>query len=120
LEGKAEGHVASENRSPQYSRHKAALAGGLPKNDHLGFQIHYLWGGSRRRFLLDFIIRLAHGKLLALEIKGEDSTQNKAKRAALAEWIEAINLAGGFGVWCWDVAFDPAQIHDIVATHSGS
>ena len=40
------------------------------KNDHLGFQIHYLWNGSRRRFVPDFLIRLANGKTLVLEIKG--------------------------------------------------
>lgn len=88
------------------------------KNDHLSFQIHYLWQGSRRRYIPDFIVRLANGKTLALEIKGTDSQQNKAKRDALDEWVRAINSAGGFGQWSWDVAFDPAQVHDIVAKHA--
>lgn len=87
------------------------------KNDHLGFHIHYLWQGSRRRFIPDFIIRLRNGLNLALEIKGEDSPQNKAKRDALAEWVIAINGAGGFGKWAWDVAFEPAHVHDIVTKH---
>lgn len=89
------------------------------KNDHLGFQIHYLWGGSRRRFLPDFLIRLANGKTLALEIKGEDSPQNQAKRDALAEWVQAVNAEGGFGIWAWDVAFNPVEVHDILDRHSG-
>jgi type III restriction enzyme len=84
------------------------------KNDHLGFQIVYLWGGSRRRFLPDFIVRLANGKTLVLEIKGEDSPQNEAKRDALKLWVDAVNSKGGFGTWCWDVAFEPAQVHDIL------
>ncbi len=84
------------------------------KNDHLGFQIVYLWNGVRRRYLPDFLIRLANGKTLVLEIKGEDSEQNRAKRAALAAWVEAVNAKGGFGVWCWDVAFAPAQVQDIL------
>ena len=88
------------------------------KNDHLGFQIVYLWNGVRRRYLPDFLIRLANGKTLVLEIKGEDSEQNRAKRAALAAWTEAVNARGGFGVWCWDVAFRPAQMQDILARHS--
>ena len=87
------------------------------KNDHLGFQIHYLWGGSRRRFLPDFLIRLCNGKTLALEIKGEDSPQNQAKRDALAQWVAAVNQAGGFGEWCWDVAFKPSEIQDIITKH---
>ena len=88
------------------------------KNDHLGFQIHYLWNGSRRRFLPDFLIHLSNGSTLVLEIKGEDSEQNKAKRSALDAWVKAVNARGGFGTWCWDVAFEPAKIHDIVRDHA--
>ncbi len=90
------------------------------KNDHLGFEISYLWNGVRRRYLPDFLIRLSNGKTLVLEIKGEDSAQNRAKRAALAVWVEAVNAKGGFGVWGWDVAFQPAQLHDILHRHAGS
>jgi len=49
---------------------------------------------------------------------GEDSEQNRAKRAAPAAWIEAVNAKGGFGVWSWDVAFQPAQMQDILARHA--
>lgn len=90
------------------------------KNDHLGFQIYYLWNGSRRRYVPDFLIRLANGKTLVLEIKGEDSPQNKAKRSALDAWVCGVNQKGGFGVWCWDVAFAPAQIQDILSRHAVS
>ncbi len=88
------------------------------KNDHLGFQVQYLWAGSRRRFIPDFLVRFTDGKILALEIKGKDSPQNKAKREALAEWVEAVNEAGGFGKWSWDVAFNPHEIDDIIAKHA--
>lgn len=90
------------------------------KNDHLGFHINYLWQRSRRRYVPDFIVRLNNGVTLALEIKGEDSPQNKAKRDALAEWVLAVNAAGGFGEWAWDVAFEPARITDIVLKHAGA
>jgi type III restriction enzyme len=75
------------------------------KNERLGFQIQYLWNGSRRRFIPDFLVRLANGKTLVLEIKGVDSEQNKAKRDAMELWVRGVNAHGGFGVWCWDVAF---------------
>jgi type III restriction enzyme len=84
------------------------------KNDHLGFQIHYMWNGVRRRYIPDFLIRLSSGKTMVLEIKGEDSDQNKAKRAALDLWVRAVNAKGGFGQWCWDVAFRPEHVLDIV------
>ncbi|MGY0619874.1 DEAD/DEAH box helicase family protein [Lysobacter sp. A378] len=89
------------------------------KNDHLGFQVYYMWNGAKRRYIPDFLLRLSNGKTLALEIKGEDSEQNKAKRSALDTWVKGVNQKGGFGVWCWDVAFEPHQIQDILATHAG-
>lgn len=89
------------------------------KNDHLGFQVFYLWNGVRRRYLPDFLIRMSNGKTLVLEIKGEDSEQNRAKRSALDAWVSAVNAKGGFGVWCADVAFKPHEMADILARHAG-
>lgn len=89
------------------------------KNDHLGFHISYMWNGARRRFIPDYLVRLSNGKTLVLEIKGEDSPQNSAKRSALDAWVKAVNTKGGFGVWCWDVAFEPAKIQDILVHHGG-
>ncbi|WP_443082440.1 BPTD_3080 family restriction endonuclease [Tepidimonas sp.] len=89
------------------------------KNDHLGFQIHYLWRGSRRKFVPDYLIRLTNGKHLVLEIKGEDSEQNRAKRMALDAWVRAVNARGGFGVWCWDVVRgEPSRVDDVLMHHA--
>ncbi|MFZ1838758.1 MAG: hypothetical protein WAU20_08535, partial [Dokdonella sp.] len=96
------------------SNHVAAYA----KNDHLGFQVYYLWNGARRRYVPDFLIRLSNGKTLVLEIKGQDSPQNKAKRAAMDAWVVGVNQKGGFGMWCCDVVYEPAQTHDILARHA--
>ena len=90
------------------------------KNDHLGFAIYYMWNGSRRRYVPDFIVKLSNETLLALEIKGSDSPQNKAKRDALDEWVRAINANGGFGCWAWDVVFEPGDLQDIIIKHSQS
>ncbi|MCE8471840.1 hypothetical protein LZ189_22825, partial [Rhodovulum sulfidophilum] len=57
---------------------------------------------------------------LALEIKGTDSPQNKAKRDALEEWVKAINAAGGFGRWVSDVAFKPSDLQDIISRHAAA
>ena len=89
------------------------------KNDHLGFSILYLWNGSKRKFIPDFLIRYESGKTLVLEIKGEDSPQDQAKRAALAQWVAAVNAHGGFGTWASDVVVgDAAGMQDVVARHS--
>jgi len=54
---------------------------------------------------------------LVLEIKGVDDDQNRAKRSALAAWVEGVNQKGGFGRWSWDVVFEPNQIQDTIARH---
>jgi len=89
------------------------------KNDHLGFQILYLWGGSKRKYVPDFLIRYKSGKTLVLEIKGEDSDQDRAKRVALAQWVEAVNVHGGFGTWAADVAVgEAAMVRDVIDKHA--
>ena len=102
-----EGYAANVFES---SKHVASYV----NNDHLGFQIHYIWNGSRRRFVPDFLIRLTNGKTLVLEIKGVDDDRNRAKRAALSAWVEGVNQKGGFGLWAHAVAFAPSQILDLV------
>ncbi len=88
------------------------------KNDHLGFHILYLWNGSKRKYIPDFLVRYVTGKTLVLEIKGVDSPQDQAKRAALAQWVEAVNVHGGFGTWAWDVVVgDAAGLRDVVDRH---
>jgi type III restriction enzyme len=113
-------HVVVDSSWEMYAANlleKNKLVQAYAKNDHLGFQIHYLWNGVRRRFVPDYLIRLANGKTLILEIKGEDSEQNRAKRLSLDVWVQGVNSKGGFGGWCWDVAFEPAQIQDILTMH---
>jgi type III restriction enzyme len=95
------------------------LVSAYAKNDHLGFDIYYLWNGVRRRYVPDFLVRLVGGKTLVLEIKGEDSEQNRAKRDALDAWVQGINAEGGFGVWASDVAFEASQIQNIIGCHAG-
>lgn len=88
------------------------------KNDHLGFEVYYLWNGSRRRYVPDFIIKFQSGEHLVLEIKGQKSQQNDAKHAALEEWIAAVNEDGQFGKWSWGVAYSPTEVDDVLARPS--
>jgi hypothetical protein len=69
------------------------------KNDHLGFYISYLWNGSRRRYLPDFLVRLKSGEMLVLEIKGQPTDESRAKQKALTAWVNAVNAHGSFGSW---------------------
>ena len=85
------------------------------KNDHLGFEVLYVYRGVIRKYRPDFIVRLTSGEYLVLETKGQDSEQNQTKRRFLNEWVDAVNAHGGFGRWSWDVSRSPADIKDILA-----
>jgi type III restriction enzyme len=88
------------------------------KNDHLGFKVRYLWRGSSRNYVPDYLIRFDNGKTLVLEIKGQDSEQNRAKRAAMDVWVQCVNQQENFGQWYADVVFDPAKLMDTLLKYS--
>jgi type III restriction enzyme len=114
-------HMVADSSWEQYAANlfdQSSKVTAYAKNDHLGFHVWYLWNGVRRRFIPDFLVKLTNGKTLVLEIKGEDSEQNKAKREALQQWIQAVNERRGFGDWCCDVAFVPAQMQDLLQKHA--
>ncbi len=93
-------------------RHPAVDA--WAKNDHLGFEIVYVFDGVVRKYRPDFLVRLTTGTTLVLEVKGQDSPQNQAKRAALDEWARAVTEHGGFGRWTWAVSRLPSDVPDLV------
>ncbi|MEL7643126.1 MAG: DEAD/DEAH box helicase family protein [bacterium] len=84
------------------------------KNDHIGFEIYYLYKGVVQKYRPDFLIRVQSGEMLVVETKGQATDQDKAKWAALDEWIEAVNAFGGFGVWRRVVTMRPGEIKDVV------
>ena len=89
------------------------------KNDHLGFHILYLWNGTKRKYIPDFLVRFKSGKTLVLEIKGEDSPQDQAKRRAMDQWVQAVNAQGGLGHWAWDVVVGSmAAMQDVMVKHA--
>jgi type III restriction enzyme len=84
------------------------------KNDHLGFEIIYTFKGVIKKYRPDFIIQLKTGDFFVLEIKGQDTQQDKTKRTFLDEWVKAVNNKGGFGNWSWAVSYNPADVPDIL------
>ena len=90
------------------------------KNDHLGFEVLYVYRGVVRKYRPDFLIRLTSGDMLVLETKGRDSEQDRTKRQFLDEWVNAVNTHGGFGRWTWAVSTTTGDIPDILARHSSA
>jgi type III restriction enzyme len=84
--------------------------GAWAKNDHLGFEIAYIFAGVFHKYRPDYLIRLANGSTLAMETKGQNTPQDETKRRYLAEWINAVNAHGGFGKWASAVCFNPSDL----------
>ncbi len=84
------------------------------KNDHLGFEVLYVYRGVVRKYRPDFLVCLRNGSYLVLETKGQNTEQDKVKRRYLDEWCEAVNSHGGFGQWHSALAGRPGEIRDIL------
>ncbi len=99
----------------QREMEKSDLVHSFAKNDHLDFFVLYACEGNVRKYFPDFIVRLADGTHLILEIKGEAGPEVNAKKAALNEWVEAVNQDGRFGWWHHAISFDPSDIGETIA-----
>jgi type III restriction enzyme len=105
-----EGIVAQElDRNPHVSA--------WVKNDHLGFEILYIYKEEVHKYRPDFIIKLSNNTHLILEVKGIETQQDKTKHGFLDEWVMAINKHGGFGKWDWAISRNPADIKGILMEH---
>lgn len=109
-----EAHVANVIESPAMKNHIDAYA----KNDHLGFFIYYMWNGSKRKYIPDYLVRLTNGKTLLLEVKGQVTEQEEAKWVATRKLIAAINGKRSFGQWEFEVVTDMARVHDVLLKHA--
>ncbi|MCL2042608.1 MAG: DEAD/DEAH box helicase family protein [Treponema sp.] len=104
---------AAEANKLEKNCHVTAFA----KNDHLGFSILYTFNGIVRQYYPDFLIKLANGKTLVLETKGVDSPEVQAKKAALEEWVTAVNSLKEYGQWCSDISYNPADVDGIIGRY---
>ena len=74
----------------------------------------YVYKGVVHKYRPDFIVRLKSGVHLVLGTKGQDTDQDKTKRAFLDEWIKATNEYGGFGKWSWAVSRKSGDVVEIL------
>ena len=103
--------------SEAFTLDHSSLVDAWVKNDHLGFEVLYVYRGVVRKYRPDFVIRLKSGNLLVLETKGQPDEQSRSKRRALEQWTQAVNQHGGFGQWTSDVSYNPGDIKDILVKH---
>ena len=103
--------------SDAYRLDNSPLVQSWARNDHLGFDVWYVFRGARRRYYPDFLVRLKNRRMLVLETKGILDDEARAKRQYLGEWVRAVNEHGGFGEWVEAVAYKPEDIITILDQH---
>ncbi len=96
--------------SEAYALDHSNLVDRWVKNDHLGFEILYVYRGVVRKYRPDFLVRMKSGVMLIVEIKGEENDETRAKHKFLEEWVKAVNETKSFGKWTWTVITDPGKI----------
>lgn len=104
--------------SEAYALEQSAAVESFAKNDHLGFAVSYIHNGRIHKYYPDFLIRMASGDYLVLEVKGENTDKDKTKRKYLQEWCQAVNEHGGFGRWHSAVSFNPVDLAGILSNHN--
>ncbi len=100
----------------ELDRNKAVEA--WVKNDHLGFDVLYVYKGVVKKYRPDFIIRLKSGRFFIIETKGQQTEQDDVKHRYMRDWVDAVNQHGGFGHWGFGVSNTPADIKDLIAAQS--
>ena len=108
-------HDGSWEASEAHALDRSPLVDAWVKNDHLGFEVFYVHAGVVHKYRPDFLVRLASGDMLVLEVKGRERDRDHAKRRFLDEWVAAVNAHRGFGRWRWAVSRKPSDVHDILA-----
>ena len=80
------------------------------KNDRLGFFIPYRNRGLPAQYVPDFVVVMASGQNLIVEIKGQVTDSANAKAKAAQRWVGAVNRLGQHGTWHYLLVTDPGRL----------
>ncbi len=87
------------------------------RNDRLELTVPYEFYGQARAYEPDFVVRMADGTHLLLEVKGAQPAEVAAKHQAAQRWVNAVNRWGQLGQWQFMACHDPqgllAQLADL-------
>jgi type III restriction enzyme len=95
-----------------------------PNSRKIGMTIPYRFDDAPHRYEPDFVVRLAGGATVVLEIKGigglihgDDGNRVGVKKAAAEKWITAVNNAGRDGHWAYVYCDDVTRLRDQLLAH---
>ncbi|MGH7483872.1 MAG: BPTD_3080 family restriction endonuclease [Longimicrobiales bacterium] len=77
------------------------------RNDHLDLVIPYEHHAIVRSYHPDFVVTLADGSHLVVEVKGQERPDDGDKWAAAGRWVDAVTNWGRLGCWRFQVTRDP-------------
>ena len=87
------------------------------RNDHLGLLIPYEFYGVQHNYEPDFLVKLANGLTVVLEVKGYEDHRVGAKHEAAKRWVQTVNnwvCANedwyGLGYWYFHVNYNPQTL----------
>ena len=89
---------------------RAGLVSSFVRNERLEFVIPYSFQGNERGYEPDFIVGLATGVRLIVEIKGMEPPETPAKHEAAKRWVRAVNRWRRMGEWDFLVCRNPALL----------
>ncbi len=80
------------------------------RNEGLGLFIPYDFMKISHYYEPDFLVRMENDLTLILEVKGQETEQDRAKHQAARRWVTAVNNWGKLGQWDFHVNRDPQML----------
>ncbi len=85
------------------------------RNERLEFNIPYESLGTSHGYEPDFIVELATGLKVVVEIKGQSHPETAAKHEAAKRWVQAVNHWSKLGQWSFLVCWNPQRLYEALA-----
>ena len=89
------------------------------RNNGMELTIPYEYVGIAHGYLPDFLVRLADGATVLLEIKGQEDDLDRAKYQAARRWVAVVNHWDQLGRWAFHVCRDPDTLGGELAALAG-
>ena len=107
----------SWEQAAMFQLEKLALEGvvvSYVRNERLEFNIPYELYGSPHVYEPDFLVKLANGLTVVLEVKGRAFDGTNEKHQAAQRWIAAVNRWKGLGLWEFLVCWEPQRLGEVL------
>lgn len=106
--------TSSWEQAAVFRLEQSTLVAAYARNDHLELSIPYDYLGLPSAYYPDFVVRLTNGRLVLVEIKGEEDEKDRMKHQFARRWVSAVNQWGRAGNWSFLICRDPQLLGTIL------